>query len=135
MVINMRIYILSPVRNVSQEQQDIIDNHVKTLELDGHEVYLPIRDTNQLDPTGMDICLSYLLAMLEADRIDIFWDITSSGSHFDLGMAFASGKRLKLIYTFTPDSEGKSYLKVIKELIEFQAKTKNHFCNRNFNYN
>lgn len=131
----MKVYILSPVRNVTQEQQDTINEHVNQLNLQGHEVYLPIRDVNQEDPTGFDICSSHYLNMLNADRVDVFWDISSTGSHFDLGMAFASGKRIKLITSFSEDCVGKSYLKFINELESLQSKSKNAHNNYNYNLN
>lgn len=120
----MKIYILSPVRNVTPEQQNIIDNHVSRLELDSHDVYVPRYDVDQEDPTGFDICSSHFCNMLKADRVDIFWDISSSGSHFDLGMAFACGKIVKLISAFSDDVEGKSYIKVIKEMESLQSSSK-----------
>lgn len=54
--------------------------------------------------------------MKEADEVHIIWDVNSKGSHFDLGMAFALGKPIHLIEALQPDTEGKSYLKVIQAI-------------------
>ena len=56
--------------------------------------------------------------MEKVDRVDIFWDKTSSGSHFDLGMAIMKNKPIKLVKTYQEDSAGKSYVKVMKIIEE-----------------
>lgn len=108
-------YIICPVRNISLEQQKEIDGYVLSLEKQGINVHYPPRDVEQNDPTGFNICFSHRQALLISDEVHIFWDINSKGSHFDLGMAFALGKKLVLVKSYQPDNEGKSYLKVIKE--------------------
>lgn len=98
------------------EQKEEIDNYVSGLEKDGHKVHYPPRDVNQDDPTGWGIVMAHRIAMKNCDRIDIFWDKTSTGSHCDLGMAIMDFKKVKLVKSYQEDSEGKSYLKVIKQL-------------------
>lgn len=111
----MKVYIICPVRNVTDEQKQEIEDYVKKLEEEGNEVHYPPRDVEQDDPTGVGICDSHLAAMAVSERVDVFWDVESSGSHFDLGMAYAMRKILKLVKAYKEDNDGKSYLKVIKE--------------------
>lgn len=112
----IKIYIVCPVRNVSVEQVEEISKYVNDLENEGHTVHYPPRDVDQDDPTGFEICTSHKKAMQDCDRVDVFWDKTSSGSHFDIGMAFALNKTIKIVKAYQPDNEGKSFLKVMKQL-------------------
>jgi hypothetical protein len=114
----MKIYLICPVRNITEQQSEEIKKYVELLELDGHEVHYPPRDVNQNDETGYNICVAHRFAMINCDRVDIFWDVRSSGSHFDLGMAFVLDKEVKLVKEFVEDNNGKSYLKVIKKMEE-----------------
>jgi len=112
----MRIHLICPVRNVSEEQQKEIDNYANKLIKTGHIVHNPKYAVNQEDETGFDICNSHYRFMINAHRVDIFWDVNSKGSHFDLGMAFALRKHIKLVKSYTPDIEEKSYVKVMNEM-------------------
>lgn len=112
----MKIYILCPVRNVTDEQQAAIDSHAAALKAAGHEVHNPRYAVDQNCPTGYSICMGHLEAIREADEVHIFWDAQSYGSHTDLGSAMALDKRLKLIRAFSVDGPSKSYLKVIQEI-------------------
>ena len=106
----MKITILCPVRNGTP--QEVVD-YVSYMESLGHELYLPPRDTPQEDPSGFEICSRMKAAIDWADRVDIFYDKSSQGTHFDLGMAFAFGKKLHLINR-PDDIDEKSYLKVVQ---------------------
>jgi nucleoside 2-deoxyribosyltransferase len=112
----MQIYLICPVRNCTPEQHDAIASYVAELEAAGHTVHYPPRDVDQDDPTGYRICCAHRTAMRWADRVDIIWDATSTGSHFDLGMAFALDKPVMVVMALQPDREGKSYLKVAQHL-------------------
>ena len=112
----MLIYIICPVRNASSDIVDMIRNYVVGLKKSGHSVHFPNDDVNQDDATGLFICEQHLSAMRQCDRVDIFWDVHSSGSHFDLGMAFALKKIINPIINLGNDNNGKSYWKVINEL-------------------
>jgi hypothetical protein len=107
----MKIYIICPVRGGVPGD---VHQYVSALEDDGHVVHFPPRDVPQHDPTGMMICSAHLGAMHCSDEVHIFWDVNSKGSHFDLGMAFALDKKIKLIKIYHPDTEGKSYVKVMQ---------------------
>jgi len=110
------IYIICPVRNITKEQEKEIAHYVMEMELEGHTVHFPQRDVDQNDPTGTTICSLHAQAMTAATRVDVFWDRTSSGSHFDLGMAYILRKRIKIVKLYQPDSEGKSYVKVMQSI-------------------
>ncbi len=110
----MYIYVVCPVRNVTKEQTQEIDDYVAELEREGHRVHYPPRDVNQDDETGINIVKAHMKAMKAVDRVDVFWDKTSSGSHCDLGMAIMADKPIRLVKTYQEDSAGKSYVKVIK---------------------
>ena len=87
-----KIFVIHPVRNLSPEWRDGLTKYVETLEERGHEVYFPIRDTEQNDRTGLNICCQNRKAIQEADEVHIAWDGKSQGCLFDLGMAFAFEK-------------------------------------------
>ena len=112
----MKIHLICPVRGVTEEQQKEIDDYAAQLEKEGHTVHNPKYAVDQDDATGMGICAGHLLSMQSANRVDVFWDVNSKGSHFDLGMAFALNKAIKLVKIYQPDNEGKSYVKVMQSI-------------------
>ncbi len=116
----MYIYIICPVRNVTEEQKKEIEEYVAKLEAEGYKVHYPPRDVNQNSESGIGIIMGHKEAMEKVDRVDIFWDKTSSGSHFDLGMAIMANKNIKLVKTYQEDNPGKSYVKVMKILEDYQ---------------
>ena len=109
----MKIFIICPVRIITEEQKKEIEEYVEKLESERHEVHYAPRDVDQSDPVGYDICSAHRKAMEESDRVDIFWDSESTGSHFDLGQAFALGVPWKLIKVYQKDPPEKSFLKMI----------------------
>ncbi len=114
----MKIYIICPVRAAEPGVTDAIREYANNLRAEGHEVHFPPDDVNQSDETGFQICCEHLRAMKSADRVDVFWDSQSFGSHFDLGMAFALGTKVNAVMPLCPDRTGKSYWKVITLLHE-----------------
>lgn len=108
----MRIYLICPVRNATFDSSNLVSEWEK----EGHLVHFPPRDVRQDDPIGVDICRAHLAAMKNADEVRVVWDVDSKGSHFDLGMAFALGKRVVLVKALQEDIGAKSYLKVIHSL-------------------
>jgi nucleoside 2-deoxyribosyltransferase len=67
------------------------------LRAEGHEVYVPGIQTNQ-DTDELTIASTNRAAMSRADEVRVIWDGTSHGVIFDIGMAFAMEKPLKLEY-------------------------------------
>ena len=110
----MNIYIICAVRNASPERVAAIRAYAKDQrEKNGNHVHFPPDDAPQEDPTGEAICRTHLAAMRECDEVHVFWDVKSSGSHFDLGMAYALGKKIRPIFCEHPDGPEKSYWKVM----------------------
>jgi hypothetical protein len=118
MEINMKkIFLICPVRNATDEQKEKMNKYIEALELDGVSVYYPARDTKQVDETGgWNICTANKNAILGADEIHIFWDEKSTGSLFDLGMAFCAGKKLIVV---NPESIHTENTKSFHNLINY----------------
>ena len=112
----MKVYILCPVREASNEQKIEIEDYIYSLKEAGHEVH-SFQDVNQNDPTGYTIVKGHLEGMRECDEVHVFWDVSSSGSHCDFGMALGLDKKLVLVKCFK-DNKGKSYWKAMKEYVE-----------------
>jgi hypothetical protein len=69
--------------------------YVRNLEEQGIEVHYPDRDTKQIDSMGgYNIVTDNREALLESDEIHIWFDEKSTGSVFDLGMAWLGYKPL-----------------------------------------
>ena len=103
----MKIFLISPVRAISEIDLTRIRDYVKRQEKLGHQVYFPIRDTNQNDKIGLRICRDNRKAIEDADEIHIWWNEESQGSLFDFGIAFGLKKKIVLInsYKIQPTSE------------------------------
>lgn len=104
------VYIICPVRNLSNEWREGLLAYAHNLERQGHKVHLPFRDTEQNDTTGFYICQDHAMKMMDADEVHIAYDGKSEGWLFDLGMAFIMNKPLTPITGYFPNvSRGKSY--------------------------
>ncbi len=93
----MNIYLVCPVRGVSEEEASFLDRQVALMEDLGHKVHYPPRDVDQSDPVGTEIVYSHKNAMKESDLVKIFYNPSSNGSCFDLGMAIMAQKPLQVI--------------------------------------
>ena len=95
----MNIYIICPVRNATKEQKEALKEYKKKLITDGHVPYYPDDDNphEHTDDVGNLICDENRRAIAEADEIHIYWDALSAGTLFDLGIAYALGKRLVIV--------------------------------------
>lgn len=105
----MKTFLICPVRGHDQKETQEI---VSRLEAEGYQVHWPPRDTNQNDDTGYRICSDNKAAILEADVIHFIWDGKSQGCLFDLGMAFALGKRVIPI-SMPEQTDGKSFQNMV----------------------
>lgn len=106
----MKTFLISPVRGQSP---DAWAAHVAALEAEGYAVHWPHRDTNQDDAIGLRICHDNAAAIEQADVVHVIWDGASQGCLFDLGMAFALGK--KVIPVLLPDAtSGKSFQNMVR---------------------
>lgn len=99
------VFLISPVRNTEPETlQHVVD----WLERE-HIVYWPMRDTEQT-ATSLQICEQNRAAIKSADLVYVFWDPNSEGTVFDLGMAFAMQKEVRVINPNDVEvTEGKSF--------------------------
>lgn len=93
----MKAFLICPVRGASAEELVKIQQYVSEQEQKGTSVYWPYRDTDQSDPHGSDIIYSNYVGMYESDEVHIWWNPDSKGSLFDLGMAYAMTKPLKIV--------------------------------------
>lgn len=109
----MNIYIICAVRNATSARVAELRAYAEAKRAEGHRVHFPPDDAPQEDPTGEAICRTHFAAMKSADEVHVFWDVKSSGSHFDLGMAYALGIRIVPVHCETPDGPEKSYWKVM----------------------
>jgi len=118
----MNIFIICPVR---LGEETSIGKYIADLEIAGHTVHYPPRDTNQVDDTGgYRICFDNLNGIINADEVHIWYRGDSQGIHFDLGMAFALGKRIKILnlatmYEHMPESYDRNAPKSYPKMIEY----------------
>lgn len=101
------VYVLSPVRQATDEQKAVIDKYAELLRDQKVEVVNPRLDVVQKDETGYNIVMAELNFLhriaQEGGRVDIFWNLggkPSEGSRVDMGMAKALGLELKLVGVF-----------------------------------
>ena len=121
-----KIFIISPVRNISKITERQIRVYVSKLQEQGHLVYWPLDHTDQNDKVGLRICHDNRKAIWEADEIHIWYEETSNGSKFDMGGIFMLeilGIKKKVVIVNrkeaeTFDKSKKSFLKVMKKLAD-----------------
>ena len=109
----MKFFIICTVRGASEEYKKKLEDYVAKLESEGNEIHLPHRDTNQAG-SGTQICTQNMKAIMESDEVHVFYNPDSQGTHFDLGVAFAFGKKLKVVENISY-GEGKSFAGMIDE--------------------
>lgn len=114
----MKVFIICSVRNATPAYRGRLEEYVQKLENEGHHVHLPHRDTDQRGK-GYEINLSNMNAIKKADEVHIFYSPESQGTHFDMGVSFALGKKIRIVES-VPIPEGKSYQGVLAEWYEAQ---------------
>lgn len=106
------LFLACPVRGIDPKAQlEQRDKLIPKLEKH-YNVHWPPRDTNQNDDTGIRICQHNRAAIKRADIVGIIWDGKSQGVLFDLGMAFALDKPIKII-DIPRKTDGKSFQNMI----------------------
>ena len=90
----MKIFMIGPVRNITTEEEKLIKKYVYDLKDAGHQVHWSVEDVDQNDPIGYRICSDNRRGMENCDEVHVWWNQTSQGSLFDLGMAFAMRKKI-----------------------------------------
>jgi len=106
----MKAFVVCPVRGIDPETTR---GYVEKLEAEGWDVHWPPRDTDQDDPIGLAICHRNRDAIRAADQVFVVWDGKSTGSLFDLGMAFALGKPLAVLDA-PPPTDHKSFQNMMR---------------------
>ena len=95
---NNKIFLICPVRNATPEQRTWIEEFVRKKCAAGYTIHAPHLHTRQKDLFGgYAICTQNAEAVASSQEIDIYYDQSSTGSVFDLGVAYALHKPLKLL--------------------------------------
>lgn len=90
----MKIAMICPVRGLGVDELHKLKQYVHDLRSRGHEVYWPFEDPDQQDTISLRMCKDNRRAIEDANEVHVWWNPTSLGSHFDLGMAFALNKHI-----------------------------------------
>ncbi|MGI6423132.1 MAG: hypothetical protein ACOX0X_00735 [Candidatus Dojkabacteria bacterium] len=96
--IDNKIFLICPVRNATEEQRKWIERFVSEKYKEGYIIHAPHLHTRQVDLFGgYAICKQNAEAVATSEEVDIYYDQSSVGSVFDLGVAYALRKPLKLL--------------------------------------
>ena len=96
--INNKIFLICPVRNATEEQKTWIERFVEEKYNTGYTIHAPHLNTRQKDLFGgYAICRQNAEALASSQEVDIYYDQSSTGSIFDLGVAYALQKPLKIL--------------------------------------
>lgn len=94
MIYRPRSFMICPVRG---KDPAMLAEAVARLEAAGFDVHWPPRDTDQADDTGLRIRRDNSAAIVAADIVHVIWDGQSQGCLFELGVAFALGKPIRVL--------------------------------------
>jgi len=108
-----KIFIICTVRGASEEYKKKLEDYVAKLENEGCEVHLPHRDTNQT-ASGYEICSQNAKAIAMCNEVHIFYNPDSQGTHFDMGVAFAYGRKIVVVENIEY-GPGKSFARMLDE--------------------
>jgi hypothetical protein len=97
-----KIYIICPVKKLTDPEKELILAYVAGLEKAGHEVRCPFRDTDQVDEIGLRIVEEHENDIIWADETHVWWNPTSVGSLWDaaqfrMAKCFMPDKRFLII--------------------------------------
>jgi len=93
-----RDFIICPVRESTEAEKLFVTNYVSRLEKAGCLIHNPSRDTKQDDdPIGLRICSDNREAVRNSKTVRLYFNPTSQGTYFDLGMTFMENKPLFVI--------------------------------------
>lgn len=100
-----KIYIICPVRKLTNEEKNKILDYVNELEKQGHLIKCPFRDTDQNDEIGLRIIEEHSQDILWANQIHIWWNPTSEGSIWDIAQAYLATRLMrKKIILINPEN-------------------------------
>lgn len=93
-----KIFLICPVRNANENQRKWIEDYVMEKNNEGYIIHAPHLHTRQIDLFGgYAICKQNAHAVASAKEVAIYYDKESTGSVFDLGVAYALGKPIVLL--------------------------------------
>lgn len=93
-----KIFLICPVRNATDEQRKWIEDYVSDKVRDGYIIHAPHLHTRQTDMLGgYSICKQNAEAIASSNSISIYYDQSSNGSAFDLGVAYALNKKVEIL--------------------------------------
>jgi hypothetical protein len=91
-------FLICPVRIATPEQRQWIENYVSMMVEKGYVIHAPHLHTVQTDLFGgYGICMQNAEAIGSSECVDILYHQKSTGSAFDLGVAYAFHKPLNLL--------------------------------------
>lgn len=123
------IFVICSVRDADDKYRAKLENYVRNIEEDTQFcVHLPHRDTNQ-EATSIEICKQNYNAIKDAYAVSVFYNSKSQGTHFDLGVAFALGKEIRIIEN-EEVGIGKSFPKMLTEWVDETCP----ICDHNYVY-
>ncbi|MBD3249440.1 hypothetical protein GF336_05325 [Candidatus Woesearchaeota archaeon] len=119
-----KIFMICPVRGITDEEAQFLQDYIVELESTGHKVHYPPRDTNQDDSIGLNICSENRQAIKDSDEVHIYYNESSSGSKFDFGMTFMVEKPLVFVNKDTvKKTSHKSFQNVLHEIDRIYSKS------------
>lgn len=92
-----KMFIICPVRDATKEEKKFLESYILDLKLEGCKVHYPPKNTGQNYRFGFNICSQNREAIERADEVHIYFNPTSKGSFFDIGMTFMAEKPLHII--------------------------------------
>lgn len=92
-----RVSIICPVTNSNSEEEQRILRYMDFLQTNNYRVHYPKMHTPQNYRFGYQICTTNKEAIKNSDEVHIYYSPTSTGSIFDVGMAFMAEKTVKVI--------------------------------------
>lgn len=96
--IENKIFLICPVRNANENQRKWIEDYVSEKNIEGYLVHAPHLHTRQIDLFGgYAICKQNAQAVANSSLVAIYYDKESTGSVFDLGVAYALNKPIILL--------------------------------------
>jgi len=99
------VFLICPVRGIIEEEKKYLEGFINGWETPGYKLHYPPRDTNQNDPTGLNICRENRAAIIKSESVILYYNPTSTGTYFDIGMTFAARKPLFTLNAGALDKE------------------------------
>lgn len=123
-----KIFLICPVRRANEEQRKWIEDFVEKQYKEGYIVHAPHLHTNQVDPLGgYSICKQNAEAIASSNAVNMYYDQGSTGSVFDLGVAYALHKPLKILNKEEIVFDRNDLIDNIVEFWPYYEKNKDHF--------